>query len=89
MVAAIWTKNNLYLVGYKGKFKEKDGTDQAEYWIVLTGKNHDQVVESVKEFLPSSKSYPVLVPIYLIFISSILNFVFLYCRVQTRERQFN
>ena len=56
-------KNNVYLVGYKGKYKENDGTVNAEYWIVLKGKNHEQVVESVTKFLPSSKSYLVLVQI--------------------------
>ncbi|WOH13890.1 hypothetical protein DCAR_0933403 [Daucus carota subsp. sativus] len=53
-------KNNLYLVGYKGKYKEKeeDGavnaeTEQADYWIVLTGKNHREVVKSFQKFPPS------------------------------------
>ncbi|XP_017226478.1 uncharacterized protein LOC108202539 [Daucus carota subsp. sativus] len=45
-------KNNLYLVAYKGKFNtKKDGTEQDENWIVLDGKNHNEVAESISKFL--------------------------------------
>ncbi|KAL1801914.1 hypothetical protein ACET3Z_030561 [Daucus carota] len=53
-------KNNLYLVGYKGKYKEKDGTvlnaeaEQAEYWIVLKENSyHNEVANSVENILQS------------------------------------
>ncbi|WOH13892.1 hypothetical protein DCAR_0933405 [Daucus carota subsp. sativus] len=56
-------KNNLYLVGYKGNYKQENGTVSAENcWIVLDGKNHLQVAESVSNFLtPKSELYENLI----------------------------
>ncbi|WOH13889.1 hypothetical protein DCAR_0933402 [Daucus carota subsp. sativus] len=54
-------KNNLYLVGYKGKYKEKDGKVSAENWIVLDGKNHKKVAASVRLLTPESNLYENLI----------------------------